>query len=238
MELQQLNNTTISGINSANISHTQKTNSSEAIDKLDNVTVEVDFNDKNNIRSELANNVSKYINTISTASSVTSILKNQIQVMDDIGDKISTPINRISSQDDLQTDVAHLISKFNNSTGIVNEKIDKLSDLEGDSTTYFDGTAGAIPLNVDMLTNSMATKRDELLGTLNKVQEVNAVFKAMARDTINSEIQKSQDTSPFKEINFGKESANFNSTNMSNLVGSVASSQANAIPSQNIRLLS
>ncbi len=238
MELHQLNNSVSSGVNHASMVHTQKTIPSEAIEEVKSSPVEVSLNSKNDIRSELANSVGKYIKTISTASSVTSILKGQMEAINNIQDKISTVTKGVSTQDSIQPDIAQLVSKYNSSTGVVNDKIDRLSDLKGDSTTYFDGSAGAIPLNIDMLNNSMATKRKELASTIDKVNEVNEVFKELAKNVITSEVQKLQEASPFKEINFGKESVDFNSANMNNLMGSVASSQANAMPTQNIRLLS
>ncbi len=238
MELQQINSSAMVGINAVDISHTQKTSAAEEIAKLskDVVGIAGDANDVTK-RSDFASSVGKYINDISISTSVTSILKSQLQAISNIQDKISNVTSGVSTQESIQPEVAQFISKFNSSTGTVNEKMDRLEDLDGDSTTYFDGSAGAIPLDVDMLNNSMATKRSELSSTLDKVQEVNEHFKQLAQGVISDEVQKTQQASPFKEINFGKESADFTSANMTNIVGSVASSQANALQAQTIRLL-
>ncbi len=236
MELPQINNSVTSNINLNNANNVQQTNRVEEVSETTSSSVEVSSNtvDENNFVS----NVNKAINNISITSSIASMIQNQVKVIDTIQDKISTVTDGTSTKDNIQPNIAQLISKFNSSAGTVNDKISTLDDLNGDSTTYFDGSAGAVPLNIDMLNNTTATKRSELSSTLNKVQEINESFKEMAQSIISSEIKNTQEASPFKEINFGKESADFSSTNMSNIVGSVASSQANAMQAQNIRLLS
>ncbi|MCK5110250.1 MAG: hypothetical protein KAQ94_01930 [Arcobacteraceae bacterium] len=238
MGLQQINSSTMVGINAVDISHAQKTSAAGKVAELsrDAVGIAGDTNDVTK-RSDVASNVGKYINNISTTSSVTSMLKSQVQAISNIQDKMSNVTSGVSTQESIQPEVAQFISKFNSSAGTINEKMDRLEDLDGDSTTYFDGSAGAIPLNIDMLNNSMATKRSELSSTLNKVQEVNEHFKQLAQSVISDEVQKTHQESPFKEINFGKESADFTAANMTNIVGSVASSQANALQAQSIRLL-
>ncbi len=238
MELQQINNSAINSVNTI-LGHTQKTSATEEVIGLGDSSKDI-IAGADNItkRSDLASSVGKFINNISTSSSVTSMLKDQLQSIETIQNKLEDVTNGVSTKDNIQPEVAQFISKFNGSAGIINEKIHNLEDLKGDSTTYFDGTAGAIPLNIDMLDNSMATKRSELSNSLEKVQEVNEAFKELAKNSIAGEVKKAQQESPFKEINFGKESADFTSTNMSNIIGSVASSQANATQTQSTRLLS
>ncbi len=239
MELNVINNSTLNNVQHNDVSHLQKTDVASKISELnkDSITISTNTNDIPK-RSDIANSVSGYINEIAGAQSVSSMITTQIQSIDNIQNKINTISSGTSTQEKVQPDVAQFISKYNSTSGTINEKISTLSDLNGDSTTYFDGEAGATPLNIDMLNNTMATKRSELSTTLGKVQEVNDSFKALAQNVISKEVEKVQNESPFKEINFGKESADFNSTNMTNLVGSIASSQANASQMHGIRLLS
>ena len=239
MELQQINNQTVNSLINAGVSSTQGTNFTEEVAELNTPAMQVAVDAVDVVkRSDLTGSVGKFVNNISATSSITSMLQNQVKSIDNIQDKISNITNDTAAKDSIQPDVAQFISKFNSSTGTVNEMIDRLSDLEGNSTTYFDGSAGAIPLDIDMLSNSMATKRSELSSTLDKVQEVNEMFKELAQNVISTEVQKTQEASPFKEINFGKESADFTTSNISNIAGSVASSQANAMQVQSIKLLS
>jgi flagellin len=114
----------------------------------------------------------------------------------------------------------------------------KLEDLKGDSTTYFDGMSGAIPIGIDMLNNETSVRKSELKSTLEKVAELNSTFENKAKHIISNEITKTQEVSPFKSIDFGKESVDFTGANISTIVGSIASSQANAMQAQSIKLLS
>ncbi len=236
MELQQINNSLINTTSNSDLTGIKHLNATEGVNQVDNAGADNLLDNNENVmkRTSLANNISGYINNIANTSSITSSINRQLDAIENIQSKMSSSV----STEQLQPDVAQFISTYNSSAGTINDKIQKLDDLSGDSTTYFDGAAGAIPLDIDMLNNSMSTKRSELASTLERVQEINEAFAKLAQGAISTETTKVQQESPFKNMDFGKESADFTSTNYTNVAGSVASSQANAMPSHAIRLLS
>lgn len=59
-----------------------------------------------------------------------------------------------------------------------------------------------------------------------------------ARDSISQQITLSQQNSKNREVNFGKEAADFTKTNISANAGYLAASQANIVQEQSVRLLS
>ena len=96
---------------------------------------------------------------------------------------------------------------------------------------------GAKPLNpaeiIDAVSKQMEIVKNEEKYFTDNVEKV--VQKSI--ETINIEIDKSNKEAPFKNIDFGKNTANFTSANINNVVGSVVSSQANAIPANSPKLL-
>jgi hypothetical protein len=237
MQLQHVNNSAITSLNndSGGISRSNTTNeihgtSSSAV----NISV-----DENGItqRSTLSNEIGTYLNHLSNIGAVSTAFNQQLDIIDNIQNKV-VQLSNGSSQESIQPTVAQLISNYNVSVKSIIEKIAKLEDLKGDSTTYFDGQAGAIPLDIEILNNEISNKKVEINSTLEQVSQLDNIFKKEAKNLIVTEVNKTREVSPFKDINFGKESADFNSNSLGAIVGSVASSQANAMQSQNIKLLS
>ena len=89
-----------------------------------------------------------------------------------------------------------------------------------------------------MLKSATSEKSIELKDTLKNINNSHDISKQKVQAIISKEIQKTEDSSPFKAIDFGKESSDFSGSTISAMIGSVASSQANANQANNIRLLS
>jgi len=240
MELQNINNSSISGLHNDNSSTAlQRGSSVQKVDTIGNSAVNVAVSE-NSIekRSSLSSNISCYLNDMSKIGSVRISLQTQVNTIDNIQDKMTQLVSGAANEQEIQPDVAQLISTYNSSVGSINDKMAKLDDLSGDSTTYFDGKAGAIPLGVDMINNEMSTRRNELHSTLEKISELNTKYQDKAQGVISTEVKQVAEASPFKAMDFGKESSDFNSTNMNNIAGSIASSQANAMQAQSVKLIS
>lgn len=244
MELQQVNNTPIDTlkvgqVSSNDTSNVNKLSTVDKIAELNSKAVSIDVNENTlKKRSDLSSDMSSYLKDMAKTTSISSSLNQQVQTIDKIQDKVAQLVDGTSTQEEVQPDIAQFISEYNVTTGNVNEKMEKLEDLKGDSTTYFDGMSGAIPLSVDMLNNETATRRTELKSALSKVAEINNAYKDKAQGIITKEVEKLEEASPFKAMDFGKESADFTSANMNIVAGSIASSQANATQTQSVKLLS
>ena len=240
MDIQSVNNSTINSFQNAELSSVAKLNVTQDIEEINKNAIDISIQNTPNTNqsSDLANNVGVQIKNISNIASVTASINSQMQTIDTIQSKVQTISSGTSTQMQVQPQVATLISNYNTGNTTVNEKIAKMEDLNGDSHAYFDGQAGAIPLNIDMLDNATATRRSQLAATLEQVNELNESYKQQAQKVITEEVIKVQEQTPLKAINFGKESSDFTASNVNNLSGSVVSSQSNASQMQTIKLLS
>ncbi len=238
MELNNINST-VNNLSQNDTNQLKKLqNTNDLSSDTNNSAVNVSF-DMANIsqKSDLSNHIKSMMDNVSSSSVLTSMIKDQIQVVANISTATSNLQNKNLTQNEVQPQIAEFISRFNTSTQNVNHNMNTLEDLDGDSTTYFDGKAGAIPLDVDLLNTEAGIKSIELNSTLNKVQELNNSYKVSIKSMIDQETQVVNNESPFKNMDFGKESADFSSTNITNISGSIVSTQANAAQAQIIRLL-
>ncbi len=239
MELNIVSNSSINNFKNGDLGDIKKLDTAKRVNDSGNNSIGVSV-DANNItrRSSLSGEIGKYIDNMSKTGSIISSINNQVQTVNNIQKEVSNLTLGLSTQEQTQPNIAKLISNYNVSVGTINEKMAKLDDLSGDSTTYFDGAAGAIPLGVNMIDNEMSRKREELSSTLERINKVNDTFKKMAQGVIAKEVEIVKQESPFKEFDFGKESVDFSNTRLASVVGSVASSQANAAQAQSVKLLS
>lgn len=239
MDIQHINSLTVSGINKNELSSMNKLDVAQKINELSGDTANISLNNTpTSNRSSIASDISGYLNDMANVESISTTINQQLHTIDKIQYKVSSLSSGTVTQEQIQPDIAKLITSYNKTNESLNIKLQKLEDLNGDSHTYFDGAAGAIPLDIDMLNNTMSDKRVELKNSLEKVEDLQLVSKQQAQKVITQEVVKTQEQSPFEQIDFGKESADFNTGNMSNIVGSVVSAQANAVQSHNMRLLS
>ena len=237
MEVNNNINSSISTINHNDSSQIQ-TNNVQLNEQDKSSSVNINFDASSLLkRSNLSQEIASSVKEISSVDSLSSMLQNQAALIDNIDSSISSFLDGSSTQNETQPTVAEFISKYNSNITPINEIVAKLEDLEGDSITYFDGKAGAIPLNVDLIDTESDNKRVELAKTLVSISELNTMYEDKAKGVIGKEAQSSTEASPFKAMDFGKESADFSSSNISAISGSIVVSQANASQVQATKLL-
>ncbi len=236
MELNTINNASMNVGTSTDLNNVNKTDS--AIISTNRPEESQVNSAKLDQRSNLAAILTEQIQSLSSSTVVKPILQTQMETINKVENTIAMIAQGTISHTEAQTKIAHEVANYNSKVELANNHIQRLDDLQGDSTTYFDGAAGAIPLDVTTLTATIETKKTDLTRTMEKVVYANEKLITSIKGEITNESDRLQKDSPFKEKDFGKESADFNKMNLTNLAGSVASSQANAMPIQNIKLLS
>ena len=126
--------------------------------------------------------------------------------------------------------------EYNYLSSDINKNFEKYQE-ETSSQNYFDGMLGAKPLNpqeiIAAVKEQQQVVREEKKFFSNEIEKI----EKKAKEVINSEIEKSKQEAPFKNIDFGKNTANFTSANINTIVGSVVYSQANATPANSPKLL-
>jgi len=238
MNLQQIKNTTVKTNNEAsNVKHQHSIKKTDISNDFISKAVFVDESGVSK-RSNLSGDIRDSIKDISNFTSVSKKLNEQLNILDKIKDTATLLKDNTLTQNDAQPIIAQLISQYDTSINSIKEQVSKLKDLDGDSTTYFDGMAGAIPIDINKLENETGVKQKEINNSLSKTNELITISRKNTERAITEEVKETQKSSPFKEMNFGRESAHFSNQNITSVMGSIASSQANASQAQNIRLLS
>jgi hypothetical protein len=214
----------------------------KALDKVDIVSegsnsFSVELNTQER-RSDLSLSLKSMMQDISVSQLALQNLDQQSTILSSIQDLISntTAIDSQTLLDDVQPSVEELLSKYNYLSSDINKNFEKYQE-ETTSQNYFDGMLGAKPLNPAEIIDAVE-KQAEIVKAEKKFFGDNVEKVAdKALEVINIEIDKSNKEAPFKNIDFGKNTADFTSANINNVVGSVVSSQANAIPANSPKLL-
>ena len=191
-------------------------------------------------RSDLASLLKDAILNISKNQQALNNLSEQSNVLNKLQEVASTLIKSETPKiitSEAQLTMEEFINKFNNLTQDFNKRFAESQD-DTTSRTYFDGLIGAKPLSpseiIDAVERQMKIINQNSETATKEIQE----FKSKAIETIEKEIAESNAKAPFEPIDFGKNISDFTSANINNIVGSVATVQANAIPAHSPRLLS
>ena len=234
----------INNINSLN--NVSNLNDNNSLNKLSNDLIVSNSDEQNNSysinqditpkRSNLSMVLNQFIPLITQNQTDLSNLNKQNNILD----SMSNVVNNIegkstNSKINHESHIKELAQNYNK----VEAQIKLVNDLneEGDSHSYFDGAFGSSPLNVNDMLNQVNQKQEI---TKNRIEIINNnidEIKSNVNNQIENEVTKTNQSMPFKNIDFGKHTSDFSSANINNIIGSVVLSQANAIPSNSPRLL-
>ncbi len=186
-------------------------------------------------RSELSNNLTPLISSMSNEQSQLSNLNNQNNILDNI---INISKDAVKDPQTLTPEVEQslneLMSKYQNITtihDIANENINS------DSTAYFDGKIGSNPLKLQDMIDTSTQLKESTNNKIKVVEQKIDTIKTQVFDNIENEKINNANLKPNKNIDFGKSTSDFSASNIKNLMGSVIQTQANSIPAQSQKLL-
>lgn len=229
----QLVNETSSLANSINVKTLEKIESAKT--ETDTFSLELDSMNK---RSDFSSSLKDFINNIASAQISLQTLEKQSAILNNLQTTINEiPENSTQSEiDKYQPSIENEISNYNNLTLTINKEFEN-SQQDTTSRTYFDGMLGAKPLSPEELIETIKQQTAVIEQEKSFFAEEINKYEQKAIENIVSEIDKSNQQAPFKNIDFGKNMADFSSANINSIIGSVALSQANAIPAHSPKLL-
>ncbi|MDX9743825.1 MAG: hypothetical protein RBT59_08420 [Arcobacteraceae bacterium] len=215
--------------------------SSMNIKALDSVNVvgegsnsfSIEFNTQER-RSDLSLSLRNMMEDISVSQVALQNLNEQSTILSNIQEMVSG--DNQSLLEEIQPSVEELLSKYNSLSTDINKNFAKYQE-ETDSRNYFDGMLGSKPLNPAEIIKAVEQQQEVVKAEKKFFGDNVEKVADKALEVINIEIDKSNKEAPFKNIDFGKNTADFTSANINNVVGSVVSSQANAIPANSPKLL-
>ena len=237
MNIQNINSNNLQSLNTNNVQNLNNAQNVNTIENKSSVVTNIVPTHELPKNAHLSNNISSLIDNISKVDIVSKNISNQINTLDKLNTHINSLKNNNVSQNEIQPQIAKLISNYNTSAQDLNTHLSYKENLDSTSHSYFDGKAGSIPIDVELLSKTTSQNKEVLNNTLNQIKKTHDVFKQDVSTAITHETNVSNEQSPFKEIDFGKESADFTKTNLTNISGSVVSVQANATQTQATRLL-
>ena len=233
MELSQINSHHINSMSEIN---SAKTKNVENIDKSSNNTqAKIDKIELSESSSRAQSSFSS--NTISNMNKISDLQQEQLTVTQQVNtlSKITQETTNViespkSGQvlDDIQPEIQSLITNFNT----VSAEMKSTQSSSSASRTYFDGVVGAVPLSGEEIYQAVKQQQDRLEQVSQKInQEINNVVSNTKKDI------DSQRKPESKDIDFEKESAQFNAQSLKEVKGPVIATQAHAQTEQNIKLL-
>lgn len=193
----------------------------------------IEFNTQER-RSDLSLSLRNMMEDISVSQVALQSLNEQSTILSNIQEMVLG--DNQSLLEEIQPSVEELLSKYNSLSTDINKNFEKYQE-ETNSRNYFDGMLGSKPLNPAEIIKAVEQQQEVVKAEKKFFGDNVEKVADKALEVINIEIDKSNKEAPFKNIDFGKNTADFTSANINNVVGSVVSSQANAIPANSPKLL-
>lgn len=185
-------------------------------------------------RSDLSVSLKNMIQEISTSQLTLQSLNKQSTILSNIQEMVSNDNETLL--ENIQPSVEELLAKYNYLSTDINKNFEKYQE-ETNSRNYFDGMLGSKPLNPAEIIEAVQQQQEIIKAEKKFFGDNIEKVTNKALEVISLEIDKSNKEAPFKNIDFGKNMADFSSANINNVVGSVVASQANAIPANSPKLL-
>lgn len=163
----------------------------------------------------------------------------QLSEQENLINKLDTVINNSSDINTQSVEVNKIFESYNNNGKVIYSNLNELVDDQNSekSYSYFDGVLGSKPMSFEKI-NEASTKQRELVANLNNTLEQNLQKEVeYSKKLISQQQEQTLNSSPFKEIDFGKESANFSSNNIHNISSSLVSVQSSTVQKQSIGIL-
>lgn len=215
-------------------------------------------------RSGLAQSISNLNQGIAVTNIADRALGSQIDILSDIRTKLleaSTDTTSPEAKDAIQQEVQKQLEAFTqiaDSTSFANQQLLSSQNQSGEFTVTTENGETTLDIpTTDTIGEELQTLSNDFSDTgienlLNKVdnavdilQEARSEFGSsanefisQARHSISSQTAIIEANSTLTDVDFGKEIADFSKSNIQNIIGYIAASQANANQENNVRLLS
>jgi len=233
MELSQINS--MNHINQ--LSDTQKSfqvndlqNTKEVIEKYPSDKIEIQ---EQNSSSSFLSNISTNINKIVDLQKKQSLISNQLEITSQLVTTTNSALNSNKIQlDDKQPEIKNLLDSFNK----IAESFER-PEISDEVGIYFDGQLGSKPLSSNEILDAVSQQRERLSQFNQQIASEVKSLVSNTKETIATEKTTVETKVEFKNIDYAKESAQFDSSTLNSVKGGILPSQANAFPLHSEKLL-
>lgn len=261
MDVNQINNNSISNLNSSSQLQINKANSVQKVNESKNNELSLDIGNQGNKKSEFSSNVQSLVDGIAMSKIATNALNKQQEYLQNIQTKLEDTAN-MNNKNDIKQSVNEDLRNFNKVSYETNYKkqsllvqnyYDQTQNIDVNTTNqtfsmqkpnvsdYANQMFDAInntdlnnPTNLEKAKQLVSNVSTELTKLTNNFDTFTKDLQSKATDAI-----KQQNDNLYKNsVNFGREATDFSKTNVSMNAGNLIVSQANIVQAQSVRLLS
>jgi len=233
MELSQINSMN----HISQLSDTQKSfqvndlqNTKEVIEKYPSDKIEIQ---EQNSSSSFLSNISTNINKIVDLQKKQSLISNQLEITSQLVTTTNSALNSNKIQlDDKQPEIKNLLDSFNK----IAESFER-PEISDEVGIYFDGQLGSKPLSSNEILDAVSQQRERLSQFNQQIASEVKSLVSNTKETIATEKTTVETKVEFKNIDYAKESAQFDSSTLNSVKGGILPSQANAFPLHSEKLL-
>lgn len=248
---------------SVNSSHLNKTNSTNAIDKIYEESLSLSINDYNRKRDELSIDIQAINEGIAISKISQDAISKQKEYLSNMQNTLESS-KILDDKNSIRQKINEDLKAFNditNSTKFKNEHL--LKTNEDDSLSIFVNTktqtysfnkpdSEKAASNIFEMVNSLDLNNqtnlnasiyqvndayNKLDNTYKELSSLNTTLEDNAKENIKEQFNLYKNINK-KDINFGNEISDFSKTNITSNMGHLLASQANIVQAQSVRLLS
>lgn len=236
MELSNINNLNVNLTKSSEIA--SKINEINNVEKKpNNILKDVEKIDSSSrVQNPFTIGVMDNVNKISNLQKVQAPVVRQLDIANEISNSVRQVIEspqKAQELDDIQPKIEKLITSFNNVSTQIRSDIDKieLGQEDAKSRVYFDGILGSKPLSSEEIFKAVDAQKQRLQQVNQAINNEVSQITTQTKQDISFEIEQSQQKFEFRKP------VEFEAQTVKEVEGSLITSQANAQPEQNIKLL-
>lgn len=264
MDVNSINNNSISTLNTSSSLQLEKTSSNNKINNTSKDALNLFISDYNKKRDELSLNVQALNDGIATSKIAQNSIETQQNYLKNIQNKLEN-IDNYQNKNDIKQSINEdlrsfnqiayetkfkkeslLVSNYEDKTSIdVNTKTSNFSMPKPNTASYANEIFEMVnnsdlnnPIKLKEVSDKIATSSNQLQNTYDQFTEFGNRLEESARSTIKEQIDLFNENKINKDKNFGKESSDFTKANVNSNMGYLAASQANIVQAQSVRLLS
>lgn len=265
MDVNAINNNTLSGLNSSSSLQLEKTSQNYKVRDSEKEALNLSITEYNKQRDELSLNVQSLNDGIATSKIAQDGIEKQQEYLKNIQDKLEN-INNLENKNDIKQSINEELKNFNqvayetkykNEPLLVQDYYDEQNSIDvNTSNESFSiqktNTSNFANEIFDAVNNSDLNNSENVSNALNKIStassqlgELSNQFSQFSKQLEDKALENFKEQNNLynenksnKTKDFGKESTDFSKANINANAGYLAASQANIVQEQSVRLLS
>lgn len=265
MDVNAINNNTLSNLNNSSSLQLEKTSSKNKINNSEKEALNLNISNYNKQRDELSLNVQSLNDGIAISNIAQNGIEKQQEFLKNIQNKLENT-NNLQNKNDIKQSINEDLRNFNQTayetkyknesllandfyddktTIDINTNTQSFSISKPNTTTFANSIFETInnsdlnnSENLNNVLNKVSSSSTQLDGISSQFAQFSKQLEEKALENIKEQNNLYNENKMNKNKDFGKESTDFSKSNINANAGYLAASQANIVQEQSVRLLS